>query len=171
MALTGFNGNGLAETNHHKYLVLHKKCEKVIGDEACGRNIVQQGLANGATSGRKYQRRVKRSILTIRRWLSPPPVAAPQSSTPTAPAEASGGGGCSGMSAESGSTGYNNTSHPGYIGCYQISQDHYSNTGSCRGLGTDPAGQDQCAAIICRTEGAGAWTNPAGQNPCGRLGG
>jgi hypothetical protein len=74
------------------------------------------------------------------------------------------------MSAESGSLGYANNTHAGYVGCYQISADHF-NGGSCSGLGTDPAGQDKCAAIICQTEGAGAWTNSSGQNPCGRLGG
>lgn len=77
--------------------------------------------------------------------------------------------GCVGMEAESGSAGYGAMSSTGYIGCYQISPDHYNSTGSCAGLGTDPAGQDACAAIICQTEGATAWTNSAGQNPCGRL--
>lgn len=72
------------------------------------------------------------------------------------------------MSAESGSLGYNNNRNPSYVGCYQISKDHF-NGGSCSGLGTDPVGQDKCAAIICQTEGAGAWHNAAGQNPCGRL--
>lgn len=95
-------------------------------------------------------------------------VPAPAVSSVAAPT----GGGCVGMSAESGAAGYGAYNPSGgYIGCYQISPDHYAAGGSCAGLGTDPAGQDACAANICATEGAGAWTNSAGQNPCGRLGG
>lgn len=88
------------------------------------------------------------------------------STTPT-----SSGAGCVGMEAESGSTGYATDTGNGYVGCYQISEDHFAPGGSCAGYGTDPAGQDACAGEICATEGSGAWTNPAGENPCDRLGG
>lgn len=97
-------------------------------------------------------------------------VAAPTTPAPTVPAP-TGGSGCVGMSAESGADGYSAMSPTGYIGCYQISPDHFAPGGSCAGYGTDPAGQDACANTICITEGPGAWTNDAGQNPCGRLGG
>jgi hypothetical protein len=109
--------------------------------------------------------------------LSPPEPAPPiDSSTistaapaPVTVAPASGDSGCVGMEAESGSAGYSAMSPTGYIGCYQLSPEHYAPGGACAGLGTDPAGQDACAATICAEQGAGAWTNPAGQNPCGRL--
>lgn len=99
---------------------------------------------------------------------APPPAAPGYSAAGTA---STGGSGCVGMEAESGSAGYDAMSPTGYIGCYQISPDHFTGSGSCAGLGTDPAGQDACAGIICATEGAGAWTNPEGANPCGYLGG
>lgn len=107
----------------------------------------------------------------------PPPPPAPTTSSTTTYAATppttsySSGGGCVGMEAESGSTGYATDTGNGYIGCYQIAESNYGATGPCAGLGTDPAGQDACAANICATQGPSAWTNPAGENPCGRLGG
>lgn len=158
----------------HAYLARYHKVRREQGKRAPGKNIVNSGSAS----------QLRRSIATLDNMLAPAPAPSTsngqtgvQQSTPSpaapapATASSSGGGGCTGMSAESGSSGYNNNSSPGYIGCYQISADHYAAGGSCAGLGTDPAGQDACAAIICRTEGTGAWTNPQGQNPCGRLGG
>jgi hypothetical protein len=62
--------------------------------------------------------------------------------------------------------GYAEPASDGYVGCYQISMDHYAPGGSCEGLGIDSSGQDACANVICQTEGAGAWTNSAGANPC-----
>lgn len=155
-----------------KIVHLRKQVDKKFGPTAAGRDLIKQGAPDGGRPPMKLKIRYRDNL---REMLAPPvvvsPIQAPPSaavSQPTTSYSSSGGGGCNGMSAESGSSGYNNTSHPGYIGCYQISQDHYSSTGSCHGLGTDPAGQDKCAQIICQTEGAGAWTNPQGQNPCGK---
>lgn len=172
-------GSSVAATTHSlppkqvkQYLKLYKKVQQKEGKRAPGRNIVRYGLSNGKRVTVKH---LAASMVVLRNIISPPPppvvapVVAHTAYAPTQVQSYGGGGGCSGMSAESGSLGYNNNTHAGYVGCYQISQDHFGSSGSCHGLGTDPAGQDQCAAIICRTEGAGAWTNPAGQNPCGRL--
>jgi hypothetical protein len=155
-----------------KIVHLRKKVDKKFGPHAAGRDVIKQGARNGGRPPMKLKVRYRDNL---REMLAPPvvvsPIQAPPSaavSQPTTSYSGSGGSGCNGMSAESGSSGYNNTSHPGYIGCYQISQDHYSPSGSCHGLGTDPAGQDACAQIICNTEGAGAWTNPQGQNPCNK---
>lgn len=152
---------------------LRKKVDHKFGPNAAGRRVIEQGAKGGERPSMKIKVRYRDNM---RRMLTPPPVVvapvqAPPSavvSQPTsAPTSSSGGSGCNGMSAESGSLGYNNNTHAGYIGCYQISEDHF-NGGSCSGLSTDAAGQDQCAQIICQTEGAGAWTNPQGQNPCGK---
>lgn len=155
-----------------KIVHLRKQVDHKFGKQAAGRELITQGAKSGGRPPMKLKVRYRDNL---RRMLTPPPVVvspiqAPPSAAVSQPttSTSSGGGGCNGMSAESGSLGYNNSTHPGYIGCYQISQDHYSSTGSCHGLGTDPAGQDQCAQIICHTEGAGAWTNPQGQNPCGK---
>lgn len=177
-----------------QYLELHKKSTATFGRDLVGRNIVADGMPARRTlrqfrgghdvrldSRPATRREIVRSVRTMRRWLAPPPPAPRPSAisqqqsqdtspvqTAATPAPSGGGGGCSGMDAESGSDGYNAVGGGGkYLGCYQIDVGHY-NGGSCSGLGTDPAGQDACAQIICRTEGAGAWTNPQGQNPCGR---
>lgn len=161
-----------AEARHSKFetkiIHLRKQVDKKFGHKAAGRDIIKQGALGGKKPSRKLELRYRDTLL---RMLTPPPVVVSPIQTSasaivTQPTS-SGGGGCSGMSAESGSLGYNNNTHAGYVGCYQISQDHFGSTGSCHGLSTDPAGQDQCAQIICHTEGAGAWTNPQGQNPCG----
>jgi hypothetical protein len=165
---------------HQKYVHVYYTAKRKLGPDAVGRQIVSHGvrLKSGKTRpATKHE--IAKSIHQLRRLLAPPPpplvrTAVPPAQPPAGVMTAStASGGCTGMSAESGSKGYNAVGHHGgvtYIGCYQISADHY-NGGACSGLGQDPAGQDKCAAIICRTEGAGAWHNGAGQNPCGRLGG
>lgn len=179
MAVTGFAGtanSGVKNQYSHAYYSAVQRCGS---KDAAGRNIRRYNLPNGKKAHRKHYLRSMQTLDRLCRPLpkpAPAPTQAPTTQAPTqAPTHAptsysGGGGGCSGMSAESGKLGYNNNTHAGYIGCYQISADHYSSGGSCSGLGTDPHGQDQCAAIICHTEGAGAWTNPQGQNPCARLG-
>jgi hypothetical protein len=170
----GEQRNGFNVTEE-RYLHVYVDCWDAFKTR-CGRNIVDDQLSSGEAPS---QGRVQRSIETMDRWLHPAPAPAIDSPTISTPAPAPvsvapapvGGSGCVGMEAESGSAGYNAVSPDGnYIGCYQIGMEHYDG-GSCSGLSTDAAGQDACAAIICQTEGAGAWTNPAGQNPCGRLGG
>lgn len=170
---------------------LYPKAVHKVGKKEVGRQVVKYGMPVKGHP-RKSRPATNAELATangvMRRWLAPaPPALAPTPaqavrsnptvSTTPAPAQASGGvsstggggGGCHGMSAESGSQGYNAVGGGGkYLGCYQIDVGHYAPGGSCQGLGQDPAGQDQCAQVICRTEGPGAWTNPAGQNPCGR---
>lgn len=165
-------GHDDSKSIKHNYTSVYKQCRAAAGKDACGRNIRADGVnvkgKDRAATKKDYQRSIPR-LKSIRAMALAPPQQTASGHASTAHV-ASSGGGCSGMSAESGSLGYNNNTHAGYVGCYQISDEHYSAGGSCSGLGTDPSGQDKCAAIICQTEGAGAWTNPAGQNPCGRLG-
>jgi hypothetical protein len=169
--------NGWEPYENH-YLTLYEQCWHRF-DSECGRNIVDDQFRQPSGKVRPpTEAEVKTASARLDATLHPvePAATTVTSSESSAPAPSTtvaptSGGGCVGMEAESGSAGYGAMSSSGYIGCYQISPDHFAAGGSCSGLGTDPAGQDQCAANICATEGAGAWTNPAGQNPCGRLGG
>lgn len=152
-----------------RYDALHDWATRTFGRKTVGRDICRYGMPRrGAGDRVPTKAEFADTMATLRRWKHPP--APPPEVQATSYQSSSGGGGCVGMSAESGSAGYGAYNPKGgYIGCYQIAPGHYSKGGSCAGLGTDPAGQDACARIICNTEGAGAWTNAEGQNPCGRL--
>lgn len=160
---------GREDVNHYRHL--HGWARSSLGKDTPGRNIVFYGMpAKDWPDRLATKKELDTTIDVLERWWETahaPPVTSYQ---PQASASSYGGGGCTGMSAESGSAGYGayNPAGPGYIGCYQIASGHYAAGGSCAGLGTDPAGQDACAQRICATEGPGAWTNSAGQNPCGR---
>lgn len=171
----GTKDNGLSICEEH-YLNLYERAHEKFGASAVGANVVDDGTG-------KYdaydlpESLCQSKAETLDLMLNPPPAPEPVEETYTdstgytEPTESytdvtTSAGGCSGMEAESGSMGYAEPGGDGYVGCYQIAESHYSAGGSCSGLGTDPAGQDACAAIICETEGAGAWTNAAGANPC-----
>lgn len=174
-------GDGLAAAEAI-YLARYAEAHREFGSATVGANVVDDGTGQHEPYNVPDELVLEKAE-RLGNMLRPPPpppepvyVESTESSysepyvEPTyAPAPApvaSSAGGCVGMEAESGSLGYANNTNPGYIGCYQISDDHYAAGGSCEGLGTDPAGQDACAGVICSTEGAGAWTNPSGQNPC-----
>lgn len=154
-----------------RYDALHDWATEKFGKKTVGRDICRYGMPRGKTGGARVPTKAEftDTMSVLNRWRHPPaPTQSVQASTSYQP-QASGVGGCTGMSAESGSAGYDAYNPDGgYIGCYQIAPGHYAADGSCAGLGTDPAGQDACAQRICATEGPGAWTNSAGQNPCGR---
>lgn len=163
----GERENGLSSLDE-RYIAKWDLCWQKFKQD-CGANLLASAWSDAEPVS---EDRIAESLARIERWLNPPepePVesaeyASTDNASEYAPAATSSGG-CVGMSAESGSAGYAAMSPSGYVGCYQIAPFHYSQ-GVCTGMGTDPAGQDACAAAICASQGAGAWTNSAGQNPC-----
>ena len=130
-----------------------------------GRNIVDDGLADGSTPP---QWRVEGSTDRLERWLNPPPAPAPEpvaeAPAPAAPAPVASSGGCpASMAPESGSAGYSAyNASSGATGCYQI----IPSTAAAYGCDlSTPAGQDTCAARICEGQGNAAWAS-SGAAPC-----
>jgi hypothetical protein len=153
-------------------LDLYEECwQKFKPDNPCGRNKVDDGvLRKDGTVRDPTGAEVATWTDRLDRIAHPVVVASsePAGTYYEPPTSSSGGLGCTGMEAESGTAGYSAVSPDGqYVGCYQIDEElHYGSGGVCEGLGTDPAGQDACAANICASQGSGAWTNAAGASPC-----
>ena len=150
--------------------------EKEVGpyDGLAGRNIAEDGVEprpNAAARPATVEE-LREGIGVMQNMLHPvvtETVTDTTTTVSTTPAPTTGGSGCTGMEAESGSLGYAEPlggTSPGYIGCYQIDYELHYNGGVCTGMDTSPSGQDSCAAAICESQGSGAWTNGAGANPC-----
>lgn len=153
-----------------KYERAYAHVVQVFGRMAAGCRLLD------SCHGRVTDARMRVSTDVLHRMFAPPPVAAPVAApAATATGSASvtpvggGGGGAGGAggvpacASESGtnySTGPDNTNPSGASGRYQIMPFHWST--DCAGLTPTPAGQDQCAAIIYRNSGAGAWVGCGG---------
>jgi hypothetical protein len=149
-----------AKTLPVKYHVLRERIVEKHGARAPGRNIVRQGVRTKRGSRAATNTDIAASIATFRRMLAPPPPPAPApsssstSTTPTAGLQSAGSGGACGaipgyiVGRESG--GDPNAVNPssGAFGCYQLLPDHFAAGGECAGLGTDQAGQDECAGRL-----------------------
>lgn len=137
------------------YSANYRKVANAYGTRKPGRNIRKYGLSNKRKAKCKHLRTSNR---TFKRWLAPPvaPVApGDESSADNEPAYAGGQYAIPSyivMCESGGDYGASNAS--GAYGAYQIMP------GTAAAYGCDlssPAGQDQCAARIYASEGAGPW--------------
>jgi hypothetical protein len=146
---------------------LHQKVVKRHGADAAGRNIARYGVRFvWSSKDNKRHHWAARSATTkelrtfkqqLARLLRPAAIAVPPPQPPAGTATA----GSSPIpqyivDCESGGSYTAVNPSSGAYGKYQIMPFHWS-SGICRDLDRSPAGQDQCAARIWKTSGAGAW--------------
>jgi hypothetical protein len=130
-----------------------------LGARVPGRNIIRNGVGHGrgATDAESV-----RSLHVLQRML--PPRSAPTTTATSSGAAASSSGAnvpaCASESGTDYSTGASNTNaSSGATGRYQITPS----TAAAYGCDlSTPAGQDACAQIIYRHQGAGAWVGCGG---------
>jgi hypothetical protein len=127
-----------------------------LGPRVPGRNIIRNGVGRGR---RATDAESVRSLHVLQRML--PPRLAPTTGSPGA--SSSAGAAVPACASESGSdysTGASNTNaSSGATGRYQITPS----TAAAYGCDlSTPAGQDACAQIIYRHQGAGAWVGCGG---------
>jgi hypothetical protein len=156
------------------YTQLHgKKRGEQMGRRKPGLDICRYGLKHGKKPSLKLK---VRYYWTLHRLRYPPPPPrelvtyvsspAPAATQTSAPAHLANTGSTAGSSlpscaSESGtnySTGPDNTNPTGATGRYQEMPVHRERGGLCYGIDLSPPGQDRCAALIYKAQGAGAWT-------------
>lgn len=153
----------IATTPKDRYQATYDRVDKhnagPYQDGLAGRNLAEQGLANGKEASAQQFRD---GIVVMRRMLHPAPVEAstpePVTATTTQAATSTATGGYSIPSyiVECESGGDYSASNPsGAYGAYQIMPDTWANYGC-----GDPASasdQDACAAEIYAAEGSAPW--------------
>jgi hypothetical protein len=130
-----------------------------LGARVPGRNIIRNGVGHGR---RATDAESVRSLHVLRRMLPP---GSPSTTTATSSGAAASSSGtavpaCASESGTDYSTGASNTNaSSGATGRYQITPS----TAAAYGCDlSTPAGQDACAQIIYRHQGAGAWVGCGG---------
>lgn len=151
-----------------QYQRAYRAVARRFGHRAPGRQIVRWGL-----KGRKAtDRDVTRSLAVLHRMLAPRPsysvaagVRAVSSAVSTGVAAISAG--AAGVPACASESGHNYSTGPGNTNASSGATGRYQIIGSthnalCGDLGWTPAEQDQCAARIFASQGAGAWVGCGG---------
>lgn len=168
--------NAKPPTKQHRstYVELYRKAQKVAGKSAPGRDVLRDGVAGNRPATDTH---VRKSIVVLRRMITPQPVvASPQSppvvasptypapvATPTStspsysPASGAGGDLASIRACESGGN-YGTSTGNGYGGAYQFDQSTWSAAGgSGSPAPASPSEQDRVAAHWIATGHRSAW--------------
>jgi len=145
-----------------EYLDTYEKAHAAGHD--VGRNIVDDGLEDGSEP---TQSRVEESTARMDAWLNPPPApvetTAAETTSYSAPAPVSSGGGCpSYMAGEASSPDAVNPSS-GAAGCYQV----IPSTAAAMGSACSDVNAQSCVDAICAAQGNDAWV---AADPCGYKG-
>lgn len=151
VAVTGFAGpasGGVKLQYGRAYKAAGQRC----GDKtAPGRNVYREGST--LSNGKKVKREKYVALTgTLDSMCRPVPTAEQVAYTATpAPTSSSSGGSCPAVipqyiiEKESGGNPAAVNASSGAFGCYQLMPEHFESGGACAGLGTDVAGQAECA--------------------------
>ena len=147
-----------------KYSSHYKKVAKRHGTRAPGRNIRKYGVLFKGNTFDATCGEIKRSNRQLVKLLIAPPIMYSRNVPPPQPPagvqsdfNVAALPACTWVPESGGNYNAVNPSSGAY-GKYQIMPMHW-NGGVCTGLGRDPSGQEQCAARIYASSGAGAWVN------------
>jgi hypothetical protein len=142
-----------------------KKRGRELARRKPGLDICRYGMKHGKKPSRLQK---VRYLHTLQRLKNPPTspavtasVAVANSQPAVSPQSAGAASGvlpaCASESGTNYSTGPDNTNPSGATGRYQEMPEHRQPGGVCYGIDLSPTGQDKCAVLIYRSQGAGAW--------------